>query len=398
VFTAGTGCTTGRLTWKPATTDRGSWPVSFTAANARSGSATTTFVVTAPNQPPVPALSATPTTGCAPLVVTADASASTDPDGSLTWYTFDFGDGTASGPQSSPIATHAYAAGSWTLTVSVADNQRASVVKTIPVVVGPAPLPSNLVGNPSFETGTANWSPTAGSTAQRVPGGSDGSWALQITGTANLSKFGIHDSPNWVSAVPVAGARYRCTAWVRSAAGTGTAMLNLREYLGATKRGEITSPGLVLSPGWQLLALEYTAAASGSTLDFQVLDDPVMPGEVFVTDGISIYQVAGGTVGVDPGADAARIPLVATVAPIPLRSESIISFATSRPGPLRVALFDLSGRRVRTVLDQARAAAGLHMATVDGRDDRGRTLPSGLYFFQIRALEGTSSGRIVIAR
>jgi hypothetical protein len=49
------------------------------------------------------------------------------------------------------------------------------------------------------------------------------------------------------------------------------------------------------------------------------------------------------------------------------------------------------------VLDQPNAAAGFHVATVDGRDDHGRTLGSGLYFYRIQALEGASTGRILIA-
>jgi flagellar hook assembly protein FlgD len=124
----------------------------------------------------------------------------------------------------------------------------------------------------------------------------------------------------------------------------------------------------------------------------------VAPGETFVTDDISMVLLsAGGLVGVGPGGSG-RVPLIATVAPSPVRSAASISFSTSRPGPLRVVLYDLRGRHVRTVLDESAAAAGLHVAALDGRDDHGRTLPSGLYFFQIRALEGTSSGRVVIAR
>ena len=43
----------------------------------------------------------TPTTGTVDLAVTADASASTDPDDGIASYSFDFGDGTpAIGPQS----------------------------------------------------------------------------------------------------------------------------------------------------------------------------------------------------------------------------------------------------------------------------------------------------------
>jgi flagellar hook assembly protein FlgD len=76
----------------------------------------------------------------------------------------------------------------------------------------------------------------------------------------------------------------------------------------------------------------------------------------------------------------------------------MLSFATSRPGPLQVGLYDVAGRLVRTVLDEQNAAAGLHDLTLDGRDDRGRTLASGLYFYRIRALEGVSHGKVVIAR
>jgi hypothetical protein len=76
----------------------------------------------------------------------------------------------------------------------------------------------------------------------------------------------------------------------------------------------------------------------------------------------------------------------------------VLIFATSRPGPLRVALYDVAGRRVRTLLDDPGAPAGVHELTLDAKDDRGRALASGLYFYGIRALEGASHGRIVIVR
>lgn len=48
-----------------------------------------------PNEAPVAALTATPQSGPAPLTVAFDASGSTDADGSITEYTFTFGDGSA---------------------------------------------------------------------------------------------------------------------------------------------------------------------------------------------------------------------------------------------------------------------------------------------------------------
>ncbi len=77
----------------------------------------------APNNPPVAALVASPTSGAAPLTVAFDASASSDSDGdAIAAYTFDFGDGTVFVRQSSPSIGHTYAsAGSYTASVVVED-------------------------------------------------------------------------------------------------------------------------------------------------------------------------------------------------------------------------------------------------------------------------------------
>jgi len=398
VLTTRNGNTGGTLNWTPTATDAGSHTVTFTAANALSGASSTTITVSPPNLPPIPVVSVSQSSGNAPLEVSVDAGASTDPDGSVSSFRFDFGDGTIVGPRPQGNATHKYAAcGNWTLTVTVTDYQGAATIKTIPVTVGWAPHLPNLVGNPSFESGTTNWGPYASATLARVAGGFDGSWALQVTGPATPGTFGINDTPNWVAGIPAAGRRYRITACVRSEEGLGSVKFQVREYLGATKMGEAPSPSVVLSPSWRMVTVDYTSVAAGSNLDFQVLDSPVEDREAFLVDNISIFDITDPNL-VDVADLGGRVPLVATVSPSPMRTSSTVMFVTSRPGPLSVTLFDVGGRQVRTLLDEPRAAAGFHVATVDGNDDRGKKLASGLYFFSIQALEGKSSGRIVIAR
>jgi PKD repeat protein len=61
-----------------------------------------------PNQPPVAVLSCSPVTVYAYDEVTMDSSASYDPDGSVTSYWFDSGDGSSSGWVASPTFKHAY--------------------------------------------------------------------------------------------------------------------------------------------------------------------------------------------------------------------------------------------------------------------------------------------------
>ena len=86
------------------------------------------------------------------------------------------------------------------------------------------------------------------------------------------------------------------------------------------------------------------------------------------------------------------------VVPNPLRTEAQVAFATARDGPLSVGIFDLGGRRVRTLLEEAGAPTGLHVIAFDGRGDDGARLRSGLYFYRIRSADGLRSGRFVIAR
>ena len=285
-FVPGPGNTTGTLTWTPSFADGGhSYPVSFTASNALTGSTLTTLSVANVNRPPLASLAATPASGVAPLAVRADASASTDPDGPVASYTFDFGDGTVIGPQSSPVATHTFAPGVWTVTLGVGDGEGGTGSTSMPVTAYP-----NLVANPSFESSTAGWKASSGATLTRVPGGSDGAWALEVQGPQSLTIFEVNDAPNWVNPVAAPGSRYRYTAWVRSAAGIGSARLRIREFLGGVQIGNVMrSQAVALSPGWQMLTADFVATTPGSTLDFQVTDTPAAPGEVFDVDAVSIY-------------------------------------------------------------------------------------------------------------
>jgi len=108
---------------------------------------------TPPNVLPVANITATPTvTGPGPLTVNFDGSTSTDPDGSVVGYFWDFGDGhTGSGV----AVSHTFGPGNWQVQLQVTDNKGAlgttsttiTVTNTAPVAdfsispnSGPAPL------------------------------------------------------------------------------------------------------------------------------------------------------------------------------------------------------------------------------------------------------------------
>jgi hypothetical protein len=286
--------------------------------------------------------------------------------------------------------------------VLVTDNYGATASAWAPVIVASVGTGQNWVGNPSFEGATTGWIATSGSTIQRVAAGFDGAFSLQIQGPATgTTRFGANDSPNWIASTSAAGTHYLFTAWVRSDAGTGRGVLRVREYLGGVQQGVLTeSPLTPLKTTWQQLVLEYVSVAGGSTLDFQVIDAPLVAGETFQTDNISIRVLTGGASAASAlehtpiGAAAFSVAL----APNPLNPEAVMSFVTTRSGLVSIRVFDVNGRRVRDLLPTTTLPSGRHSVRFDGRDGDGRKLGSGVYFYRVEAEEGVLKGRFTILK
>ena len=112
------------------------------------------------NARPTAVATATPTSGNAPLLVTLDGTASSDPDGTITSYSWYFGDG-ATG--SGATVQHTYAnPGTYYPSLTVTDNSgaAASANTSAITVLDPNALnaPSNLSASVSGSTVTLNWS------------------------------------------------------------------------------------------------------------------------------------------------------------------------------------------------------------------------------------------------
>src|SRR5213079_2347842 len=102
--------------------------VTVTDNQGATGSTSKTVTVAPPNQPPTAAFTAS----CSALTCSF-TSTSSDPDGSISAYSWTFGDGATSTAQN---PSHTYAAGgTYTVTLAVTDNQGAtgSSAKTVTV-------------------------------------------------------------------------------------------------------------------------------------------------------------------------------------------------------------------------------------------------------------------------
>jgi hypothetical protein len=115
--------------------------------------------------------------------------------------------------------------------------------------------------------------------------------------------------------------------------------------------------------------------------------------------------VAGGgvpvMVGVSAGDDvASRLPTAVrfgTAHPNPFNPQTRVVFDLPRGGPARLTVHDVQGRLLRTLCSGQRDA-GRHSVTWDGRDDRGRSLASGVYVVRVASAFGADAVKVTLVR
>jgi len=108
-----------------------------------------------------------------------------------------------------------------------------------------------------------------------------------------------------------------------------------------------------------------------------------------------VVVVNGGTSGLD-----LHVPLAFALhvnSPNPFEGRTDIRFDLPASQQVHLYVFDVGGRRVRT-LWSGRAAAGASFVRWDGRDADGREVNSGVYFYRLEAGEQTAVRKMTIVR
>ncbi len=83
--------------------------------------------------------------------------------------------------------------------------------------------------------------------------------------------------------------------------------------------------------------------------------------------------------------------------PNPFNPEATIRFELARDTQVTLRAYDVQGRAVRTLLS-GYLAAGPREVRWDGRDDNGRTLPSGTYFLRLKAGRDSRSSTVTLLK
>ena len=86
-----------------------------------------------------------------------------------------------------------------------------------------------------------------------------------------------------------------------------------------------------------------------------------------------------------------------TMYPNPFNASTTLRYTLSRPARVRMSVYDVLGRYVRTLMDEA-CPAGSHALMWDGTDEGGRTVASGVYLYRMEAGDYSAVRKMVVNR
>ncbi|NYD68414.1 PKD domain-containing protein [Agromyces atrinae] len=312
----------------------GTYTVTLTVTDDDGAAASTTKSVTVaptPNVAPTAVIQSS-TSG---LTVSVDGSGSTDPDGTIASYAWNFGDGaTATGP----TASHPYAsAGTYTVTLTVTDNAGATATTTSSVTVSVvAPPGPTVLAKDTFTRALASgWGTADQGGAWTLRGGNsrfsvaDGVGRMQIPSNATLyadlngvtatdvqvtAEFSVDKivDGTYVSVVPRRVGADQYVARLRVAA-DGTVRLHMLVNSATAVAPAIVVPGLTLVPGEKYILSASVTGTSATTMRAKVWKaTDAEPGWLATgTNSAAALQTAGSPTvfGYLPSSGAAAAPV-----------------------------------------------------------------------------------------
>jgi hypothetical protein len=141
-------------------------------------------------------------------------------------------------------------------------------------------------------------------------------------------------------------------------------------------------------------------ASPGSTTLFEYLDRSVEPTATYYYR-LAAVETSGERAWFGPYEATAAAParlVLHPARPNPFNPATEITFELPRQGPVRLHVFDVSGRLVRTLVAGATLPAGVRALAWDGTGDGGLNLASGVYLVRLEALGLVQVQRAVLVR
>jgi len=147
-------------------------------------------------------------------------------------------------------------------------------------------------------------------------------------------------------------------------------------------------PGTPVFAGWwtwRQAVCEIDGFTGTVQFRFRFGSDAERGAEGWYLDDIQVFGTNVSTDASEPG-DAPLQTALRVGGPSPFRETTAILYDIARAGPIDLAILDLEGRVLRHLV-RGDARTGRHRIVWDGRDEAGRAVPSGLYFYRLTSPE-----------
>ncbi|MDI6807764.1 MAG: phospholipase D-like domain-containing protein [Candidatus Eisenbacteria bacterium] len=154
----------------------------------------------------------------------------------------------------------------------------------------------------------------------------------------------------------------------------------------------------------------YNWSVSGTTANDEnvVIIQSARVANLYLQEFKARYAAAGGTanpceqcvIGAPVSTDRYKNPegfSLSQNVPNPFNPVTTIEFNVAKKANVSLRIYDVSGRLVRVLVDK-NLQPGVHKVNWDGRDGKGRRLPSGIYLYRLTAGKEELSKRMVFIR
>lgn len=192
-------------------------------------------------------------------------------------------------------------------------------------------------------------------------------------------EISLDDGETWEQILPVGGYPYL----IRNADGSSPFPAETPAYSGVIE--------------WQAAIFELAAETGEARFRFRFGSDDSVTDEGWYIDDVEFFGTDSLWAGADEALPLDLHPSLGFSRPNPGGPGLRIDFRLPSSRPVRLQIFDVGGRVVRTLLD-GRADGGAHSIRWDGRDDSGQQLASGSYFYRFEAGETVETRRLVLVR
>jgi len=168
-----------------------------------------------------------------------------------------------------------------------------------------------------------------------------------------------------------------------------------------TANGGFSLPDLELNDRGELYVCKNPSPPSGSDLPgmlvFDTGTDALVAGplDTGLPPVVVTFDHPTGELTAVPEAPSA--PRFSAPWPNPARRSTRVAFQLERDESVELAVFDLAGRRVRTLVSGS-VPAGAHAVTWDLTDREGRRVPAGSYFARLLTRDSSATRRVTVVR